>query len=148
MKKILLLISIMMIFTATVCGCSSNTSESTMPTLDQTVKSRDGDKVVFFEGEKEETISPSMETFNNIYFRISNGDLLVALDDGQYYRTTISGVDGLFVDVRSEDQAVVGDLYIFRGNRILYKITFYSGGYEPFLKEDLETAFGKLTPVK
>ena len=148
MKRRLLLISIVTLLCTTVCGCSSNTSETTMPTLNQTVKSRNGDKVVFFEGEKEETISPVMDTFNNMYFRISNGELYVALDDGQYYRTTISGVDGLFVDVRSEDEAVVGDLYIFRGNRILYKITFYSGGYEPFLKEDLEKAFGKLTPSK
>jgi len=148
LKKILIYISALFVIAAGLCGCSSNTNGPTIPTINQTVKSREGDKVVFFEGEEEETISPVMESFNNMYFKISNGQLYVALDDGDYYETTISGIDGLFVDTRSEDEAVVGDLYIFRGNRILYKITFYSGGYEPFLKEDLEKAFGKLTPVK
>lgn len=148
MKRILLFISIFTLFTVSLCGCSSDSSEPSIPTLNQTVKSRNGDKVIFFEGEEEETISPVMESFNNMYFKISNGRLYVALEDGEFYSTAFSGIDGLFVDQRSEGEAVVGDLYIFRGNRILYKITFYSGGYEPFIKEDLEKAFGKITPVK
>ena len=149
MKKILLLISIVTLFGASLCGCSSNTAESTIPTIDQTVKSRNGDRVLFFEGEEEEIINTSMDNFNNIWFKIENGQLYVALeDDGIYYRTTISSIDGLFVDERSADNGIIGDLYIFRGNRILYKISFYSEGYAPFTKEDLDRGFGKLTKVK
>ena len=149
MKKILLLISIVTLIGASLCGCSSNTPESTIPTIDQTVKSRNGDRVLFFEGEEEEIINTSMDNFNNIWFKIENGELFVALeDDGIYYRTTISGVDGIFVDERSADNGIIGDLYIFRGNRILYKISLYAEGYSPFTKEDLDKGFGKLTKVK
>ena len=149
MKKILLFISIVELLGESVYGCSSNTTESTLPTLNQTVKSRNGDKVVFFEGEEEETINPSMDNFNNVWFKIDNGTLYVALDDdGQYYRTTMTGVDGIFVDERSADDGIIGDLYVFRGNRILYKISLYSAGYSPFTKEDLDKGFGKLTKVK
>ena len=134
---------------ASLCGCSSGSSDPTLPTLDQTVRSRNGDKVIFFEGEEEETINPSMDNFNNVWFKIENGTLYVALDDdGQYYRTTMTGVDGIMVDERSVDNGIVGDLYVFRGNRILYKISLYSEGYAPFTKEDLDKGFGKLTKVK
>ena len=149
LKKILLLTAAVSVFGASLCGCSSNTPESTIPTIDQTVKSRNGDKVVFFDGEDEEIISPSMDNFNNVWFKIENGDLFVALDEeGVYYRTTITAVDGIFVDERSVDNGIVGDLYVFRGNRILYKISLYSEGYSPFTKADLEKGFGKLTKAK
>ena len=148
MKKILLLILIVTLSYASVCACSSKTPENTIPTLNQTVKSRNGDKVLFFEGEEEETISGSMDSFNNIIFKIDNGVLYVALEDGQLYKTTFTSIDGIFVDDRSVDNGIVGDLYVFRGNRILYKISFYSEGYLPFTKEDLDKGFGKLTPVK
>ena len=149
MKKFVLLISLVSVIGASLCGCSSNTPESTLPTLNQTVKSREGDKVVFFEGEDPEEINPSMDNFNNIWFKIENGTLYVALDeDGQYYRTTMTGVDGIFVDERSADNGIIGDLYVFRGNRILYKISLYSEAYAPFTKADLDKGFGKLTKVK
>lgn len=137
------------LFGASLCGCSSNVSESTLPTLNQTVKSREGNQVVFFEGEEPETINPSMDNFNNVWFKIENGTLYVALeDDGQYYMTTMTGVDGILVDERSQDNGIIGDLYVFRGNRILYKISLYSEAYAPFTKADLDKGFGKLTKVK
>ena len=127
MKRVILLTALML-SAVSLFGCGSNTPESTIPTLDQTVKSRNGDKVLFFEGEDEETINPSMDNFNNVWFKIENGELFVALeDDGIYYRTTMTSVDG---------------------NRILYKISLYSEGYAPFSKEDLEKGFGKLTKAK
>ena len=149
MKKILLFISLVTLLFTVLCGCSSKTPENTIPTIDQTVKSRNGDKVLFFDGEEEETICTTMDSFNNIYFKLENGTLYVALEeDGQYYRTTFSGIDGFFIDVRNADEGFFGDLYVFRGKRIMYKITFYTEGYEPFKKEDLDKGFGKLTPVK
>lgn len=148
MKRLVLLTALLL---SSVClfGCGSKTPESTIPTLNQTVKSRNGDRVLFFEGEDEETINTSMDNFNNVWFKIDNGQLFVALEeDGKYYRTAISSIDGIFVDERSADQGIIGDVYIFRGNRILYKISLYSEGYAPFSKADLEKGFGKLTEVK
>ena len=147
MKKILMLITTVAIFGTSLCGCSGS-GTPTMPTIDQTVKSRNGDKVVFFEGEKEEEISTSMESFNNVWFKIENGELFLAFEEGDYYRTTFTGIDGMFIDERSVDDGIVGDLYLFRGNRILYKISLYAAGYSPFTLEDMEKGFGKLTKVK
>ena len=148
MKKILMLITAVAIIGASLCGCSSGSTGPTIPTIDQTVKSRNGDKVVFFEGEDEEEISSSMDSFNNVWFKIENGEVFLAFDDGQYYRTTFTGIDGMFIDERSVDNGIVGDLYLFRGNRILYKISLYAEGYAPFSLEDMEKGFGKLTKVK
>ena len=149
MKKTLLFVLLTLILGTSLCGCSSDSSEPSIPTLDQTVHSRNGDKAVFFEGDQEVQLNTSIESFINIYFKITNGELYVALEeDGKFYRTAIRSVDGLFVDIKTEEAAVTGDLYIFRGNRILYKITFVSEYYEPFRKEDLEKAFGKLTEIK
>ena len=69
MKRVILLTALML-SAVSLFGCGSNTPESTIPTLDQTVKSRNGDKVLFFEGEDEETINPSMDNFNNVWFKI------------------------------------------------------------------------------
>ncbi len=148
MKRVILLTALML-SAACLFGCGVKTPETTIPTIDQTVKSRNGDKVLFFEGEDVETISPSMDNFNNVWLKIENGELFVALeDDGIYYRTTMTSVDGIFVDERSVDNGIVGDVYIFRGNRILYKISLYSEGYAPFTKEDLEKGFGTLRKAK
>lgn len=131
-----------------LCGCSTGEPENTIPTINNTLYSREGDKVIFFEGGETEEINTSMEAFNNVYFKIENGQFFVAFEDGSLYRTNISSVDGMMLDERSADDGIICDVYIFRGKRILYKISLYAVGYAPFTFEDMEKGFGTLKEVK
>lgn len=147
MRKSFLLAAILL-SAACLFGCGSKTAESTIPTLDHTLYSREGDKIVFFEGEEPETVSGTIDSFNNVWFKIDNGNLYIAFDEGDYYKTKITGIDGMFIEERDVDNGIVADLYLFNGKRIKYKLSFYTEGYAPFTLEDMEKGFGKLTLVK
>ena len=147
MKK-KLLIAVLILTGTVLCACSSKAEETTPPTISQTVYSRDGNSVVIYLGGNTETISSSMEKIHTAWFRIQDGVLYISLDDGKEYRTAIEGVDGLkYFEVNSQ-YGDGGNLYVFSGNRILYKIRLVPAGSKPFTKKDMEKAFGRLTEVK
>lgn len=148
MRKRIVLPVLFMLSACIMGGCNSGTPDTTIPTINNTLYSREGDKVIFFEGGETEEINTSMEAFNNVIFKIENGRFFVAFEDGTQYRTNITSVDGMMLDERSADDGIICDLYIFRGKRILYKISLYAVGYAPFTFEDMEKGFGTLKEVK
>ena len=147
MKK-KLLIAVLILTGTVLCACSSKAQETVPPTISQTVYNRDGNSVVIYQGGNTETVSSSMEKIHTAWIRIREGVLYISLDDGKEYRTAIEGVDGLkYFEVNSQ-YGDGGNLYVFSGNRILYKIRLVPAGSKPFTKKDMEKAFGRLTEVK
>jgi hypothetical protein len=148
MKKELLIITFLLLTGTCFCACSSKTDETVPPTINQTVYGRDGNHVVIYLGGNTETISSSMEKIHTAWIRIQDGVLYISLNDGKEYRTAIEGVDGLkYFEVNSQ-YGDGGNLYVFSGSRILYKIRLVPAGSKRFTKKDLEKAFGRLTEVK
>lgn len=147
MKK-KLLIAVLILTGTVLCACSSKAQETVPPTISQTVYNRDGNSVVIYQGGNTETVSSSMEKIHTAWIRIQDGVLYISLDDGKEYRTAIEGVDGLkYFEVNSQ-YGDGGNLYVFSGSRILYKIRLVPAGSKPFTKKDMEKAFGRLTEVK
>jgi hypothetical protein len=147
MKKELFLIAFLILTGACLCACSSKAEETVPPTISQTVYSRDGNSVVIYQGGNTETVSSSMEKIHTAWIKIQDGVLFISLDDGEEYRTAIEGVDGLkYFEINSR-YGDGGNLYVFSGNRILYKIKLIPAGSKPFTKKDMEKAFGRLQRI-